>query len=108
MNRLTALTAGLALAFSTGCKSDGEWSVNKALGWDTPSRVSSAGSYFSARSYGHTGYTGTSLWIDPTTDLFVVLLTNRTYTRATGGEILRLRAAVHDAAARAAGVTRRR
>jgi hypothetical protein len=36
MNRLTALTAGVALAFSTGCKSDGEWSVNKALGWDDP------------------------------------------------------------------------
>jgi len=80
----------------------------RALGWDTPSRVSSAGGYFSARSYGHTGYTGTSLWIDPATDLFVVLLTNRTYTRATAGDVLRLRAAVHDAAARAAGVTRRR
>lgn len=36
MNRLTALTAGVALAFSTGCKSDGEWSVSKALGWDAP------------------------------------------------------------------------
>ena len=80
----------------------------RALGWDTPSRVSSAGGYFSSRSYGHTGYTGTSLWIDPAADLFVVLLTNRTYTKATGGEILRLRAAVHDAAARAAGAARRR
>jgi CubicO group peptidase (beta-lactamase class C family) len=73
----------------------------RALGWDTPSPVSSAGDYFSARSYGHTGYTGTSLWIDPESGLFVVLLTNRTYPGASGGDILRLRAAVHDAAARA-------
>ena len=73
----------------------------RALGWDTPSPVSSAGDYFSARSFGHTGYTGTSLWIDPATELFVVLLTNRTYLKASGGEILRLRSAVHDAAARA-------
>lgn len=73
----------------------------RALGWDTPSRVSSAGDFFSERSFGHTGYTGTSLWIDPENDLFVVLLTNRTYTEATARETLRFRAAVHDAAARA-------
>ena len=73
----------------------------RALGWDTPSRVSSAGAYFSARSFGHTGYTGTSLWMDPQSGLFVVLLTNRTYVKASARDILRLRAAVHDAAARA-------
>ena len=50
---------------------------SRALGWDTPSARSSAGDYFSARSFGHTGYTGTSLWIDPTQQLAVVLLTNR-------------------------------
>lgn len=75
----------------------------RALGWDTPSDLSSAGRYFSARSFGHTGYTGTSLWIDPELDLFVVLLTNRTFTGASATDILRLRAAVHEAAAR--GVT---
>jgi CubicO group peptidase (beta-lactamase class C family) len=48
-----------------------------ALGWDTPSGVSTAGDYFSERSFGLTGFTGTSLWIDPELDLFVVLLTNR-------------------------------
>ena len=73
----------------------------RALGWDTPSRVSSAGDYFSARSFGHTGYTGTSVWVDPTSGVFVVLLTNRTYVEASAREILRLRSAVHDAAARA-------
>jgi CubicO group peptidase (beta-lactamase class C family) len=73
----------------------------RALGWDTPDTRSSAGEYFSARSYGHTGFTGTSLWIDPERELFVVLLTNRTYGRAAAGDILRVRAAVHDAAVRA-------
>jgi CubicO group peptidase (beta-lactamase class C family)/beta-glucosidase-like glycosyl hydrolase len=74
---------------------------NRALGWDTPDDRSSAGRFFSASSYGHTGYTGTSLWIDPELELFVVLLTNRTYTGASSADILRLRAAVHDAVASA-------
>ncbi|HEX5520081.1 MAG TPA: serine hydrolase, partial [Longimicrobiaceae bacterium] len=73
----------------------------RALGWDTPSERSSAGSFFSARAYGHTGYTGTSVWIDPTRDLFVVLLTNRTYDRASPARILKVRRDVHDAIARA-------
>jgi CubicO group peptidase (beta-lactamase class C family) len=50
---------------------------SRALGWDTPSGHSSAGRYFSARSFGHTGFTGTSIWIDPERGLFVVILTNR-------------------------------
>jgi CubicO group peptidase (beta-lactamase class C family) len=50
---------------------------SRALGWDTPSEHSSAGRYFSPRSFGHTGFTGTSIWIDPERGLFVVLLTNR-------------------------------
>jgi CubicO group peptidase (beta-lactamase class C family) len=50
---------------------------SRALGWDTPSDRSSSGHYFSARSFGHTGFTGTSIWIDPERSLFVVLLTNR-------------------------------
>ncbi|HET7276090.1 MAG TPA: serine hydrolase [Longimicrobiaceae bacterium] len=73
----------------------------RALGWDTPSRVSSAGHYFSDQSFGHTGYTGTSLWIDPEKDLFVVFLTNRTYSGASAREIFRVRQAVHDAVAEA-------
>ena len=50
---------------------------SRALGWDTPSDRSSAGHYFSPRSFGHTGFTGTSIWIDPEREVFVVLLTNR-------------------------------
>lgn len=50
---------------------------SRALGWDTPSDRSSAGHYFSARSFGHTGFTGTSIWVDPERGIFVVLLTNR-------------------------------
>ncbi len=50
---------------------------SRAYGWDTPSGQSSAGHYFAARSFGHTGFTGTSLWIDPERNLFVILLTNR-------------------------------
>ena len=52
-----------------------EW----ALGWDTPTASSSSGKFFSTRSVGHLGYTGTSLWIDFDKDVAVVLLTNRTY-----------------------------
>jgi CubicO group peptidase (beta-lactamase class C family) len=52
-------------------------SSSRALGWDTPSPESSAGLYFSPRSFGHTGFTGTSLWVDPERSLFVVVLTNR-------------------------------
>jgi CubicO group peptidase (beta-lactamase class C family) len=50
----------------------------RALGWDTPSpQGSSAGSRLSPRSFGHTGFTGTSLWIDPERHLAIVLLSNR-------------------------------
>jgi len=50
---------------------------SRALGWDTPSDRSSAGRYFSPRSFGHTGFTGTSIWVDPERGVFVILLTNR-------------------------------
>ncbi|MBB4636120.1 serine hydrolase [Longimicrobium terrae] len=71
----------------------------RGLGWDTPGPRSSAGSYMTARAYGHTGFTGTSMWMDPELDLFVVLLTNRTYREGSQGALLRIRAAVADAAA---------
>ena len=50
---------------------------SRALGWDTPSDGSSAGQLFSAQSYGHTGFTGPSIWIDPERDVFLVVLLNR-------------------------------
>ena len=52
-------------------------SSSRAIGWDTPSDRSSAGHFFSFRSFGHTGFTGTSIWADPERGVFVVLLTNR-------------------------------
>ena len=52
-------------------------SASRALGWDTPGRGSSSGRHFGPRSFGHTGYTGTSMWMDPEKGLFVILLTNR-------------------------------
>ncbi len=73
----------------------------RALGWDTPSARSSAGDYFSARSFGHTGYTGTSLWIDPTQQLAVVLLTNRVNPTRENRKHIPLRRGVHDRVARA-------
>lgn len=71
---------------------------SRALGWDTPSKGSSAGNYFSARSFGHTGFTGTSLWIDPDRDLFVILLTNRVDPTRNNNKHVPLRRAVADAA----------
>ena len=49
---------------------------SRALGWDTPADKSSGGVFLSESSFGHTGFTGTSLWIDPENQLFVILLTN--------------------------------
>lgn len=79
---------------------------SRALGWDTPSRPagggsSSAGDLFSAASFGHTGFTGTSLWIDPARELFAVLLTNRVHPTRDNAGITRLRPAFHDAVVRA-------
>ena len=73
-------------------------SSSRALGWDTPSKNSSAGNYFSARSFGHTGFTGTSLWIDPEKNLFVILLTNRVDPTRNNNRHVPLRRAVADAA----------
>ncbi len=52
---------------------------SRALGWDTPSEGSSAGRLLDSTSVGHTGFTGTSIWIDPTRELVIVLLTNRVH-----------------------------
>jgi len=70
---------------------------SRALGWDTPSGESSAGRYFSPRSFGHTGYTGTSIWIDPERDVFVILLTTRVNPTAANQKHVAVRRAVADA-----------
>jgi CubicO group peptidase (beta-lactamase class C family) len=87
---------------------------SRALGWDTPTSgdgvrsstpgapgYSSAGSLLSEGSFGHTGFTGTSLWIDPARRLFVVLLTNRVHPRRDNDAIRQVRAEVADAVVRA-------
>jgi CubicO group peptidase (beta-lactamase class C family) len=71
--------------------------TSRALGWDTPSHPSQSGKYFSSRSYGHLGYTGTSLWIDPDRQLSVTLLTNRTWPDRGSQSIKQFRPAFHDA-----------
>lgn len=70
---------------------------SRSLGWDTPAQGSSAGMYFSPRSFGHTGFTGTSIWIDPERSLFVVLLTNRVNTHGISTRHAQLRRDIADA-----------
>ncbi len=71
--------------------------TSRALGWDTPSKPSQSGKYFSARSFGHLGYTGTSLWIDPDRQLSISLLSNRTWPDCQNQAMKQVRPAVHDA-----------
>jgi CubicO group peptidase (beta-lactamase class C family) len=71
--------------------------TSRALGWDTPTQPSQSGRYFSSRSYGHLGYTGTSLWIDPDRQLSVTLLTNRTWPDRGSQSIKQVRPSFHDA-----------
>jgi len=69
----------------------------RALGWDTPSKIgSSAGTMLSPSSFGHTGFTGTSIWIDPTEDVYIILLTNRVHPTRDNRALLRLRGAIAD------------
>ncbi|HLZ33892.1 MAG TPA: serine hydrolase domain-containing protein [Nitrospira sp.] len=71
-----------------------------ALGWDTPTVPSSSGRYFSAHSFGHLGYTGTSLWIDPQRELEVALLSNRVHPSRRNEKIREFRPLIHDLAYR--------
>jgi CubicO group peptidase (beta-lactamase class C family) len=71
--------------------------TSRAFGWDTPSAPSQSGKYFSAVSFGHLGYTGTSLWIDPERQLSVTLLTNRTWPDCRNKAISKIRPEFHNA-----------
>lgn len=70
---------------------------SRALGWDTMLPTSSCGTRLSPRAIGHTGFTGTSLWIDPEQDLYVVFLSNRVHPSRAGEGIQEARRALHDA-----------
>ena len=69
---------------------------SRALGWDTPSENSSAGTKLGPRAFGHTGFTGTSIWIDPDRDLFIILLSNRVNPTRANTKILQVRRRVAD------------
>jgi CubicO group peptidase (beta-lactamase class C family) len=71
---------------------------SRALGWDTKSlKGSSAGSLLSNLSYGHTGFTGTSVWTDPIKKIIVIFLTNRVHPARENRKIIRIRPELHDA-----------
>jgi CubicO group peptidase (beta-lactamase class C family) len=70
---------------------------SRALGWDTMLPTSSCGTRMSAEAFGHVGFTGTSLWIDPARDRYFVLLTNRVFGGGTLDEMRTVRRAFHDA-----------
>ena len=74
---------------------------SRALAWDTMLPTSSCGHLMSPRAFGHTGFTGTSLWIDPDRQIYVVLLTNRVHPTRENNGITAVRPAVHDAVMRA-------
>ena len=69
----------------------------RALGWDTKSEQgSSAGEHFGSRSYGHTGFTGTSIWIDPDAEVYTVLLTNRVHPTRENAQLVSFRPIFHN------------
>jgi len=69
---------------------------SRALGWDTPSENSSAGTQMGPNAFGHTGFTGTSIWFDPDRDLFIILLTNRVNPTRANTRIFQVRRRVAD------------
>lgn len=77
---------------------------SRAIGWDTPSEIgSSAGEKFSSNSFGHTGFTGTSVWADKEKQVFVILLTNRVYPDGRNTEIIKFRPKLYNAVMNALG-----
>ena len=88
------LPAAVVLEFTR--RQDLPTGSSRALGWDTPSENSSAGTKFGPKAFGHTGFTGTSIWIDPDRDLYIILLTNRVNPTRENGRIARVRPRVAD------------
>jgi CubicO group peptidase (beta-lactamase class C family) len=84
----------LVRAFTTKSRVPGS---SRALGWDTMLPTSSCGTRMSGSAFGHVGFTGTSLWIDPERDRYFVLLTNRVCGGGTVEDMRRVRRAFHDA-----------
>jgi beta-N-acetylhexosaminidase len=78
--------------------------ATRARGWDVPLDHSATGRYFSPHAFGHYGFTGTSLWIDPDRELFIILLTNRVNSSVDNIKIRQVRPALHDAIFEALGL----
>jgi CubicO group peptidase (beta-lactamase class C family) len=87
-------TPGLVAEFTRRTTVPGS---SRAIGWDTMLPTSSCGTRMSPRAFGHVGFTGTSLWIDPGQDRYFVLLTNRVNRGGTLDQIRDVRRAFHDA-----------
>ena len=79
-------------------------SGTRTLGWAAPTPGGSSGQFFGAHSYGHTGFTGTSMWVDPDKQIFVVFLTNRVYPTRENQKHIKVRPALHDAVMQALGL----
>ena len=97
------ITAGTVRQFTTV---DDSTFSSRALGWDTPTGANSAGTRMTRPAFGHTGFTGTSLWMDPSRDLFVLLLTNRVNPTRERAGIADVRIRVADAAVAWSDATR--
>jgi CubicO group peptidase (beta-lactamase class C family) len=100
---LRSLQQGSALArrdtMQLFTRKSGLRSSSRALGWDTMLPTSSCGSRMSPRAFGHTGFTGTSLWIDPERGMYVALLSNRVHPTRAHDAFKAFRPRIHDAAA---------
>jgi len=94
MGRSRVLPSDLVKRFTA--RQEGIAGSSWAMGWDTPSAPSSSGSRFSAASFGHLGYTGTSIWVDPIKELEVVLLSNRVHPTRRNEAIKQFRPLIHD------------
>jgi serine-type D-Ala-D-Ala carboxypeptidase len=88
------VTPALVRTFTTKTTVQGS---SRALGWDTMLPTSSCGTRMSTGAFGHVGYTGTSLWIDPVRDRYFVFLTNRVFGHGSLEDIRSVRRAFHDA-----------
>jgi CubicO group peptidase (beta-lactamase class C family) len=95
---------GHATTLSTFSRRGATPDSSRALGWDTMLPSSSCGPLLTATSIGHTGFTGTSLWLDLERGLYFVLLTNRVHPDASNEAIHSVRPAFHSAAAAALSV----
>ncbi len=81
-------------------------SETRGLGWDINSHYTARGHLFASSSFGHTGWTGTSLWIDPASQTWLIILTNRLHPKPAENKLIEDRGLIADWVARAVGYTR--